>query len=75
MADKEKEIDQHRRESAQEIILKHSQDADEALKAIQGREGAVIELDEATNKRILRRIDWNLIPIMCVVYGTVSSHS
>ena len=50
-------------------ILKHSHDADEAMKAFLGHEGQVIELDEATNKRLLRRIDWNLIPIMCVVYG------
>jgi ACS family allantoate permease-like MFS transporter len=52
-----------------EHILKHSHDADEAMKAFMGHEGEVFELDEATNKRILRRIDWNLIPIMCVVYG------
>ena len=52
-----------------EDVLKHSHDADEAMKAFMGHEGEVFELDEATNKRILRRIDWNLIPIMCVVYG------
>lgn len=50
-------------------IIKHSHDADEAMKAFMGHEGQVIELDEATNKRILRRIDWNMMPIMCVVYG------
>lgn len=50
-------------------ILEHSHDADEAMKAFMGREGQVIELDEATNKRLLRRIDWNLMPVMCVVYG------
>ena len=46
-----------------EAILKHSHDADEAMKAFAGHEGEVIEIDEATNKRILRRIDWNLIPV------------
>lgn len=52
-----------------EQILKHSHDADEALKAFQSYEGQVITIDEATNKRLLRRIDWNLIPLMCVIYG------
>ena len=46
-----------------ENILKHSHDADEAMKAFEGHEGQIIEIDEATNKRILRRIDWNLIPV------------
>ncbi|KAF2236304.1 putative MFS allantoate transporter [Viridothelium virens] len=55
--------------SVDERILKHSHDADEALKAFAGHEGQVIEIDEATNKALLRKIDWNLIPIMCVVYG------
>jgi ACS family allantoate permease-like MFS transporter len=49
-----------------ENILKHSHDADEALKALQGHEGEIIEIDEATNKRILRRIDWNLIPVCAI---------
>lgn len=44
-------------------IIKHSHDGDEALKAFIGREGEVIEIDEATNRRLLRIIDWNLIPI------------
>ncbi len=39
------------------------------MKAFKDREGEVIEIDEATNKRLLRRIDWNLMPLMCVVYG------
>lgn len=52
-----------------EQILKHSHDADIALKAFQEYDGQVIEIDEATNKRLLRIIDWNLIPLMCVVYG------
>ncbi|KAK3698798.1 Allantoate permease [Vermiconidia calcicola] len=50
-------------------VLKHSHDADEAMKAFKGHGGQIIELDEATNKRLLRTIDWHLIPIMCVVYG------
>ncbi|GAB7360926.1 hypothetical protein MBLNU230_g0910t1 [Neophaeotheca triangularis] len=50
-------------------ILAHSHDADEAMKAFQGMEGEVIEIDDATNKRLLRRIDWHLMPIMCIIYG------
>jgi MFS transporter, ACS family, allantoate permease len=49
----------------QETILKHAQDADEALKAFASYQGEVIHIDEATNKRLLRRIDRNLMPV-CV---------
>ncbi|KAK6430813.1 Allantoate permease [Oleoguttula sp. CCFEE 5521] len=58
-----------RRGSVPEDILKHSHDADEALKAFASHDGQVLQLDEATNRRLLRKIDWNLMPIMCVVYG------
>lgn len=46
-----------------ESILKHSHDADEALLAYQGYEGRIFEIDEATSKRICRRIDWNIMPV------------
>ncbi|KAF2859504.1 putative MFS allantoate transporter [Piedraia hortae CBS 480.64] len=49
-----------------EKILQHSHDGDEALQAIQGES---ILLDEATNKRLLRKIDRHLMPMMCIVYG------
>lgn len=52
-----------------DAIVKHSYDADEAMKAFAGREGEIVQLDEATNRRLLRRIDWNMMPLMCVVYG------
>lgn len=48
-------------------VLQHANDADEAMKAFAG--GEAIHIDEATNKRLLRIIDWNLMPIMCVIYG------
>lgn len=48
-------------------VLHHGADADEALKAMIANSDLV--LDEATNKRLLRTIDWHLMPIMCVVYG------
>ncbi|KAI4715698.1 putative MFS allantoate transporter [Aureobasidium sp. EXF-10727] len=55
--------------SVDKSILQHAGDADEALKAFMSHPGEVIELDEATNKRLLRKIDWNLMPVMCIVYG------
>ncbi|WPB06862.1 uncharacterized protein RHO25_011522 [Cercospora beticola] len=55
--------------SVPENILKHSHDADEAMKAFEGQTGEVIDIDEATNKRLRRIIDWNLMPIMCTIYG------
>lgn len=48
-------------------VLQHAGDADDAMKAF--TEGEVIHIDEATNKRLLRIIDWNLMPIMCIIYG------
>ena len=48
-------------------VLEHSHDADEAMKAFEN--GEVIEIDEATNKRLLRIIDRHMMPIMCIVYG------
>lgn len=50
-------------------LKEHAQDADEALKAFQELQGEAIELDAATNKRLLRIIDWHMMPIMCFVYG------
>jgi ACS family allantoate permease-like MFS transporter len=50
-------------------MLQHSHDADEALKAFSGLEGESIEVDEATNKRLLRIIDRHMMPLMCLVYG------
>lgn len=50
-------------------IEKHAHDADEALKALGGLHGETIELDEATNRRLLSIIDWHMMPIMCFIYG------
>ncbi|KAG8532450.1 uncharacterized protein KY384_002327 [Bacidia gigantensis] len=40
---------------------------DEAMKAF--GDGEVLHIDEATNKRLLRRIDLHIMPLMCIVYG------
>lgn len=46
-------------------LFKHDIDADEALKAVTGADGN-IHIDEETNKRLLRKIDLNLMPV-CVL--------
>lgn len=48
-------------------LEKHSHDADEALKAFES--GDIVEVDEQTNKRLLKIIDWHMMPLMCCVYG------
>ena len=50
-------------------ILRHAYDADEAMKAFEGAEGEVLFLDEATNQRLLRKIDLHLMPLLCIIYG------
>jgi ACS family allantoate permease-like MFS transporter len=55
--------------SVDKSILQHAGDADEALKAFMSHPGQVIELDEATNKRLLRKIDWNLMPVRFFFLG------
>lgn len=52
-------------------IRKHADrnDADEALKVLEGENGEVIELTPEDEKRLLRKIDWNLMPLLCLVYG------
>ena len=46
-----------------ERVLKHANDADEAMKAFEGHEGEMLVLDGATNKRLLSRIDRNIMPV------------
>lgn len=42
-------------------VPKHAHDADEAMKAFQ--DGEIEVIDEATNKRLLRTIDRNIMPV------------
>lgn len=70
--EKESAVDAPPPEMVQHIddkILKHSHDADAAMKAFEGYEGQTLELSEETNKRLLRKIDLHLMPILCIVYG------
>ena len=53
-------------------LLEHAttRDADEALQAVkEGDADGPIIIDEKTNRRLLRKIDWNIMPMMCIVYG------
>jgi len=46
-----------------EKILKHSKDGDEALKALALEGGERLVLDKETERRLLRKIDFNLLPV------------
>jgi MFS transporter, ACS family, allantoate permease len=39
--------------------------ADQALEIVGD---TLIEIDEATNRRLLRKIDWNVLPWLCTLY-------
>lgn len=54
---------QQRAGSLPKNVIKHANDADEAMKAFAGYEGEVIVLDEATSKKLLKRIDLHLMPV------------
>ncbi|MCJ1383437.1 hypothetical protein MMC17_006551 [Xylographa soralifera] len=52
-----------------ETFGSHAIDADDAMRAFESIGGEKLELDAATSKRLLRRIDLIMMPILCVVYG------
>ena len=54
---------------ADPTMLKHSRHVDEAMKAFADTDGEPLVITEETNKRLLKKIDWHLIPIMCIIYG------
>lgn len=45
-----------------DTLLKHSHDADAAMKAFEGMEGQVVELTEEKSKALLRKIDRHMMP-------------
>lgn len=45
-------------------------DADEALNAVAGLDVATLQLDEEAERRLLRKIDMNLMPVSCGIYTT-----
>lgn len=64
----EKKHDDAQRQSSDDA-QKRGYDADEALKAFTGLDGQPIVLTDESSARLLRIIDWHLMPLMCVVYG------
>jgi len=69
MAEEKSPADVEMAKAINPTLEKHAHDADEAMKAFDGLQGEAIELDEATNRRLLRTIDWHMMPIMCFIYG------
>ncbi|KAK4142004.1 major facilitator superfamily domain-containing protein [Dichotomopilus funicola] len=49
-------------------ILHRKVDADEALQVVTGDNADAIHLDAETERHLLRKIDWNLMPLMCLIY-------
>lgn len=45
-------------------VRKYSKSDDEAMKAMAQYEGPPLVLDEATSRRLLRKIDWHIMPIL-----------
>jgi MFS transporter, ACS family, allantoate permease len=47
------------------VILKHANpnDADEAMKAFVGQEGEMVVMTPEMERALLRKIDWNLMPV------------
>jgi ACS family allantoate permease-like MFS transporter len=52
-------------------FMKHvdRNDADEAYKIFAGHEGETILMTPLEEKKLLRKIDRNLMPLLCIVYG------
>lgn len=52
-------------------VLKHADqnDADEALQVLQAHRDEGMEMSAAEERRLLRKIDRNLMPLLCIVYG------
>lgn len=49
---------------ASDDVMKYTQDDDEAMKALANYDGPPLVLDDATNRRLLRTIDWHLMPVL-----------
>jgi ACS family allantoate permease-like MFS transporter len=67
-ADAEKGMDLAPKETMREgdiVILKHADpnDADEAMKAFIGHEGETIVMTPEMERKLLRKIDFNLMPV------------
>lgn len=45
-------------------VRKYDRSDDEAMKALANYEGPPLVLDEATSRKLLRKIDWHIMPIL-----------
>lgn len=54
-------------QNATKFVEFDTHDVDEAFAAFQGYDAIIV--DKATDKRLLRRIDQRILPIMCLIYG------
>lgn len=45
-------------------VRKYNRSDDEAMKALANYEGPPLVLDEATSRKLLRNIDWHIMPIL-----------
>ncbi|CAK7273266.1 Allantoate permease [Sporothrix epigloea] len=56
---------------AHHLGLKHadSNDADVALQYFQAHHSEAVPMTPAEERALLRKIDWNLMPLLCIVYG------
>lgn len=53
--------------NAVELLKGGTHNVDEAFAVFQGRETIIV--DDATDKRLLRKIDRRILPVMCLIYG------
>ena len=63
----EQTLDDHKGGAPTAQVLEHTSDADEAMKAFEGHDGELLVIDKATNRRLLRKIDQNILPV-CVAH-------
>jgi ACS family allantoate permease-like MFS transporter len=54
-------------QNSAKLVKADTDNVDEAYAAVQGHGDVVV--DAATDKRLLRKIDRYILPIMCLVYG------
>lgn len=57
------------KKSINENLVKHSHDADAAMKAFEGMDGQVLELTPEKSKELLRTIDWHLMPVCLLQFS------
>lgn len=69
--DIEKEAPANEPGNVDRAFMKHvdKDDADEAYKVFASQEGETIIMTPLEEKKLLRKIDLNLMPLLCITYG------